>query len=204
MTAAFATWNGRIAPVFDVTRHLHLVEREGTEIIRQNQVALRDETPAQLALALLGWKVQVLICGAISNPLRAMLEAYGIEVIPFVAGELGEVIEAWRQGSLLRQNRFAMPGCCRGIGRHGQGRYPQSKEATMFGFGRGGNRGAGGGQGAGGGRGAGGGGRMGGKKAAGPTGECLCPACGHREAHERSVPCTQKMCPKCGAAMTRA
>jgi hypothetical protein len=44
---------------------------------------------------------------------------------------------------------------------------------------------------------------MGGPKAAGPVGECVCPKCGHREPHMRGIPCNQRQCPKCGAAMAR-
>lgn len=49
-------------------------------------------------------------------------------------------------------------------------------------------------------------GRMGGGRPAwaGPGGECVCPACGHREVHERGIPCSEKACPKCSARMTRA
>jgi len=45
-------------------------------------------------------------------------------------------------------------------------------------------------------------GRMGGM-AAGPGGECVCPACGYREPQVRGSPCMNKKCPKCGAKMTR-
>jgi hypothetical protein len=61
--------------------------------------------------------------------------------------------------------------------------------------------GPGGGQGQG--RGGQGRGRMGGPLAGGAGGTCLCPKCGHREPHERGVPCVQKQCPKCGTSMTR-
>ena len=37
----------------------------------------------------------------------------------------------------------------------------------------------------------------------GPEGDCLCPNCGHREAHQLAVPCYSRKCPKCGAPMTR-
>ncbi len=201
MIAAFATWNSRIAPVFDVTRKLHLIHREGAQISKESEARLYAESPAQIALTLAELHVDVLICGAISQPLRAMVMAYGIEVIPFIAGELHQVIKAWLQGKLLRSSGFAMPGCVRGYGRHGLEMYSHREEATMFG--RGSGKGGGGGQG-GGNKGMGGRGRMGGRKAAGLAGECLCPACGHRKAHERGVPCAQKLCPKCGAAMTRA
>ena len=38
----------------------------------------------------------------------------------------------------------------------------------------------------------------------GPTGDCICPNCGHREPHQLGVPCYSRKCPKCGAPMTRA
>lgn len=46
-------------------------------------------------------------------------------------------------------------------------------------------------------------GRMGGPLAAGPDGYCVCPSCGHREAHDTGEPCTELTCPECGAAMAR-
>jgi len=52
------------------------------------------------------------------------------------------------------------------------------------------------------GRGFGGGGRMKGF-AGGPSGNCICPKCGFKEAHQTGVPCYQKKCPKCGILMTR-
>ena len=38
---------------------------------------------------------------------------------------------------------------------------------------------------------------------AGQTGSCICPQCGQKEVHQRGVPCFERTCPKCGAAMTR-
>jgi hypothetical protein len=30
---------------------------------------------------------------------------------------------------------------------------------------------------------------------------CTCPKCGHEEAHQRSIPCANKKCPKCQTPM---
>ena len=62
----------------------------------------------------------------------------------------------------------------------------------------------GGGAGTGGGRGQGGSGRgrMGGF-ALGPGGQCVCPRCGKKVAHERGAPCASMQCPECGTRMTR-
>lgn len=46
-------------------------------------------------------------------------------------------------------------------------------------------------------------GRMGGV-GAGPTGECVCPKCGHKQSHARGQPCYKLKCLKCGTSMTRA
>jgi len=37
----------------------------------------------------------------------------------------------------------------------------------------------------------------------GPVGECICPKCETRVAHQRGVPCQDERCPKCGAKMLR-
>ena len=61
--------------------------------------------------------VSILVCGAISRPLHEMIILNGIQVIPFIAGDLDEVIGAWLSDA-LDNDRFAMPGCC-GRGRGG-------------------------------------------------------------------------------------
>jgi electron transport complex protein RnfB len=53
------------------------------------------------------------------------------------------------------------------------------------GFGRSGGRGLGGGYGM------------------GPIGECICPNCGYKQPHKRSIPCYSIKCPRCGKLMTR-
>lgn len=36
----------------------------------------------------------------------------------------------------------------------------------------------------------------------GGVSECVCPKCGHKQTHNRGIPCTQVACPKCGTMMT--
>ena len=50
-----------------------------------------------------------MVCGAVSRP-PDTVASYGIQVIPFVAGDLREVIGAWLSGN-LESDTFVMPGC---------------------------------------------------------------------------------------------
>jgi predicted Fe-Mo cluster-binding NifX family protein len=194
MKAAFACWDNRIAPVFDTAREIRVVEVEAKRIVRESQEMLPDASPAQKVLRLAELNIGTLTCGAISRAMHALVTAYGIQVVPFVVGDLQEVIRAWLTGSLER-DVFAMPGCC-ALRRRRRMRGLNEDECEMY---RQGCSGKGAGQGR---RGQ-GKGRMGGPRSAGAVGMCICPQCGHSEPHERGVPCTQKQCPKCGAALAR-
>lgn len=187
--AAFAAWQDRVAPVFDVARQLLLVDAIAGESTTEMRTDFSDVMPSGRALHLAELGVDVLVCGAISRHLAVMVTAQGIRLIPFVTGPLDEIVLAWLRNG-LETGRFAMPGCCGRVG--GRGRRWSSggttEEATMNMSG---------------GRGGGGLGRMGGPRAGGPGGACICPKCGHEEPHAQGSPYAQQKCPKCGTALRR-
>jgi len=200
MKVALTVWNGRISPVFDVSRKILLLDIHNGIVTGRREETFGETDPVRKARKLVEWEVRKLICGAISRPLAGLFATYGIRTIPFIAGDAEEVIEAYLARKLPNR-RMAMPGC-HGIGRRRfRGTSDNDKEENpMFGKGRGGmGQGRGRGQGQGG-QGA---GRMGGPFAAGPSGYCICPQCGQKEPHERAVPCLARKCPKCGATMAR-
>jgi predicted Fe-Mo cluster-binding NifX family protein len=196
MRAAFAAWDNRIAPVFDVVRQIHLVEVEAGQAVAERREPIAGDLPVQKALRLAELGVETLVCGAISRTLYEMVATNGIEVIAFVAGDLREVIQAWLKGGLGRST-FDMPGCRR-RGRFAGVAGTRQEERVMnmngrWGMGQGDDqdrmvqRSA----------------RMRSRFAAGPGGYCVCPQCGQREPHKRGVPCIGRKCPKCGADMVR-
>jgi len=199
MKVAVAHWNGRIAPVFDTARQVHIIEADQGRVLRERQATLPEDPIVQKALRLVALDVDTLVCGAISRPLQEMIAAYGIQVIPFVAGDLHQVMQAFLRGNLMDE-AFAMPGCRGRVRQRFRKIRTNGKEVnTMNGRGQGKSSRSSRKQGQGGQR----PGRGGGRMQAGTAGYCVCPQCGHQEAHQRGVPCVEQKCPQCGTAMTR-
>lgn len=109
MNVAFATWDNRIAPLFDAARQLHIVKIDAGAITSEHCERLRSDTPARKVMHIAELGVDILVCGAISKPVHAMLSAQGIRVISFVSGDLRDIIRAWLTGN-IGDNSFAMPG----------------------------------------------------------------------------------------------
>ncbi len=130
MRVAIATWNGRISPVFDVARQVLLVEFDAGRIAERRDEMLPGTDPASQADRLRELGVEFLICGAVSQPMAAMLAAKGVEIVPFTAGPVEQLLAAWMAGGLPAPT-WCMPGCrgrmrrfrCGASGRRGQGRW---------------------------------------------------------------------------------
>ena len=124
MKVALPTWDGRVSPVFDVAKHLLVVDVERDTEIGRSEVDLEETRLAARASRVTALGVHVLICGAISWPLEGMLTSAGLRVIPRMCGPVEDVLRAFLAGQLANE-AFLMPGCCgrrrrlRGGRRHG-------------------------------------------------------------------------------------
>ena len=121
---AIPTWNDRVSPVFDTATQALLVDFEADSEIGRSTAPIAEVMPQRRITRLSELGANVLICGAISRPLAAMAEGAGIRIVPWVAGGIEEILQAYLTGQLPAP-QFMMPGClgrCRGFGRGGWGR----------------------------------------------------------------------------------
>jgi len=206
MKIALSIWKDSISTVFDAAEDILIIEDVLEGDGRRTLMKLGGSDGSGKALRLKSNGVGLLICGAISMPLKRLLESSGITVLPFVRGRVEEVIGAYRSDR-LGQVRFALPGCRNhlrmgclprmhaagaGQGANEESAMPRGDGTGPIGPGRNGQ-----------GRGARRAGRTAAAFAAGTVGRCVCPQCGQTEPHERGVPCSSRNCPKCGTVMTR-
>lgn len=111
MKVAIPVWQGRVSPVFDVAGQLLVVDLNRSTEIARRQEPLPEETPDRRSQRLTSLGIETLICGAISQPLEAILADAGIDVVPRICGDVEEVLRAFLSTG-LPDDQFAMPGCC--------------------------------------------------------------------------------------------
>jgi predicted Fe-Mo cluster-binding NifX family protein len=219
---AIPVMRARVAPVLNWCSRILIFPEDPGAGARQ-ELQLPDLSPLERVQVLRQNGVHTLICGALSPELQYSAMQQGLKIISGVAGEIGEVLQAYREDR-LGEPEFWLPGC-RGPRRYRRGCWkaddlsPTGETGDKMimpggSGGRGQGRGPGGqGQGRGkGGRGQGQGGQGQGRRpgagrpggqGAGAQNLCRCPACGASLPHERGIPCFQVNCPQCGKPMVR-
>lgn len=113
MRTALSIWNNRIAPLFDVARHLWVVELSAGRITGQTAAQFPDDNLLDRVMQLRGLQVEQLVCGAITRSAAELLTSSGIRVNSFIAGEVDQILLAVQAGR-LGDEKLKMPGCQRG------------------------------------------------------------------------------------------
>lgn len=112
MNVVIPTWSGRVSPVLDTAGRLLVVRAEGGREVDRREIVLPAAGLPDRVEHIAGAAADVLICGAVSQVLEAMLAHRGISVISHVCGDVEEVLACYLAGE-SPQDRFGMPGCCR-------------------------------------------------------------------------------------------
>ena len=121
MVVAVTIWNGRVSPVFDTASRLVLVEFDGDKQGEPVEYPVLEGGPAARVDLMTGLGVSTLICGGISSRTAMLVERAGITLVPWISGNIEEVLEAFGNG-ILGEDGFQMPGCGQGRRRRYGGR----------------------------------------------------------------------------------
>lgn len=114
MKVAVTVWEDRVSPVFDSAGNLLIAEIENARIINTSYQQFDPEMVLQLARMLRAQGVDVIICGAVSEDPATLLEAAGFELIPFIAGDVDQVLKNFIKEKPV-WTELIMPGCGRNI-----------------------------------------------------------------------------------------
>ena len=142
MKIGIPVWTDRVSPVFDVASTLLLVDVENGQEISRQTLTLGPADAVSRARQVMDMGVNVLICGAISQPLEMILSRANITIIPFMCGGAEDIL-ASVVANQVPDARFQMPGCCGQRRRFGGGRGQGSGQGRGRGAGMGRGRGQG-------------------------------------------------------------
>jgi predicted Fe-Mo cluster-binding NifX family protein len=110
MKIALTVYGNRVSTVFDAADELLMIENNPGVAPVQSRVFWKEDTLFARIARIKELGAHVLICGALSEVVKRMLEAAGIRVIPFIRGTVDDVFEAFCKGKLSSE-RFFLPGC---------------------------------------------------------------------------------------------
>ncbi len=110
MKIAMPVCGNRVSTVFDAADELLIIDNTTGASPELSRIHWSDDTLIARTTQIRELGVQVLICGALSDTVERMLNAAGVQVIPFIRGTADEVFEAFRNGR-LQEKRFYLPGC---------------------------------------------------------------------------------------------
>ncbi|CCK79946.1 conserved uncharacterized protein [Desulfobacula toluolica Tol2] len=110
MKVAITVWDEKISPVFDSAHKLLIADIKNEKIKKMSYQSFNPQFEARLTEDLSHFGIEVLICGAISEIHSTLIEACAIKLIPFIGGNVNQVLEAYAKGNPLGPS-FLMPGC---------------------------------------------------------------------------------------------
>ncbi len=120
---AIPVFRARVAPVLDWCSKIIIVPEEGADAASGRQIDVMEENIFRLMRTLREQGIKTLICGALSPEMLNYGESIGLRIIHGIAGEIEEVLQAYREGK-LDQPRYWLPGC------RGQRRYKGGARCT--------------------------------------------------------------------------
>jgi len=137
MKVAIAVWEDRVSSVLDFSQRLFVMELSDGGETSRIQVALSEQSALAKLAQLRELGIDVLICGAVLQPLALAFTASGIQLLPYVTGRVDDVLKAYQAGE-LGLPQFTLPGwwpgarrgfhrrCCGHHGRRRAGRQARS------------------------------------------------------------------------------
>jgi len=120
MCLALAAYENRMASLLETANQLVVVDLPPNDYKPKKIVAVIDNTLPYLIQLLHRNNTTILICGAINGCMFRAIDSMGIKVIPWITGNIDDVIAAFKNNTL---EQCVMPGCLKGHRRGRRGRH---------------------------------------------------------------------------------
>jgi len=110
MYIALAAYQDRIASLFESSEKFVIINSPSYDIKHAKSINVSNNALTELVQLLKTNNIEILICGAIRGYVRQQLESQNIKVIPWITGDIQNVVQAFLSNNLFSSS-FLMPGC---------------------------------------------------------------------------------------------
>lgn len=105
MKIAIPFFSNRVSNRLDCCENFLIVTIEKGKIKSEKKIRLVKNRPALLANILAELKVDVLICGGITEFYTSQFNRTSIQVFPWIVGEVADVLNRYLQGKLINSSQ---------------------------------------------------------------------------------------------------
>lgn len=133
---AVPVFRDRISPLLDVSNRFMIFEIVKDEIVRRQEIDIREDCAGRTAELLRDLGVSVIIGSAVSGFVSRKIDGCGIRLLSWVNGEVGDVIARYIRGEITAPDR-GEERCGRG---GGAGRCAGGRAGRRHGGGKKGGR----------------------------------------------------------------
>lgn len=109
MKIAVSEYENNVATTFDFANEVIVFTCENDKVLKREHVLLNDQFIPLRGMKLKKLGIDLLICGAISNPSAFMLHHHGIEVISGITGDVETVLQEFFRGN-INLPQYCLPG----------------------------------------------------------------------------------------------
>jgi predicted Fe-Mo cluster-binding NifX family protein len=105
MKIAIPTFGARVSPRFDCAREIAIVTVGEDGLLQRSELTASDWLPRERIRRLLELGVDTVLCGGIDRWTTMAFQSAGVTVYGWVAGEVGDALDALLQGTLECDSR---------------------------------------------------------------------------------------------------
>lgn len=95
MKVAITIWGNRVSPVFDSANTLMIAQIEHSKIVSRIYERFNPKLTTRIASILNHFRIDALICGAITESQSEAIEQGGIKLISFVSGDFNKILVSY-------------------------------------------------------------------------------------------------------------
>ncbi len=116
MKIAISTDGSMVSAHFGRCPNFTVIDIENNELKSQDLLANPGHAPGAIPQFLRSQGVEMIVCGGMGNKAISMFNAFGVKTVLGVEGEISDIVDKLKEGTLAGGDSLCSPGAGKGYG----------------------------------------------------------------------------------------